>query len=178
MADKQSSRGQRSDLAGLIAPFLQREFLRFCLVGASGVFVNLGCLWFFEQLEVVTNLASALAIQCSIGSNFILNERWTFRAGPTARWRRAIRFQLVSLFGALLQWGSFLLLNLFWAQLLWPERWGEWRAIHGWLGAISDPPQVGHWIYLSQLCGIALATGWNFLANFYWTWQRGNSVEG
>ena len=42
----------------------------------------------------------------------------------------------------------------------------------GVLSAISDPPDVGRWMYVSQLAGIAVATLWNFTANFFWTWKR------
>ena len=164
-----------SEFEALVAPFLRPEFLRFCLVGASGVFVNLGGLWLFSSLGLFTNLASALAIQTSIGSNFLLNERWTFRAERAGRWRRAFRFQLVSLVGASLQWGAFVALNLIWAVLFFPEQWALWFQSHGLLEALSDPPSVGDWIYLSQLGGIGLSTGWNFLANFYWTWRKGEA---
>jgi putative flippase GtrA len=33
------------------------------------------------------------------------------------------------------------------------------------------PPEIGYGVYVSQLAGIAVATVWNYLANFFWTWR-------
>ena len=41
---------------------------------------------------------------------------------------------------------------------------------------IMEPPDVGNGIYLSQIAGIGVATVWNYLANFYWTWRSGEQV--
>src|SRR5687767_6577737 len=55
--------------------------LRFGLVGLSGVVVNTAALWGLARgagLPVL--LASVLATEMAILSNFLLNDRWTFRA--------------------------------------------------------------------------------------------------
>ena len=41
--------------------------------------------------------------------------------------------------------------------------------------AVASPPDVGNLKFFSQLLGIGLATFWNFLANFYWTWKLDSS---
>jgi dolichol-phosphate mannosyltransferase len=49
-------------------------------VGVSGVFVNLGALWYLKSFIGMSELvAGALAIELSILSNFLLNDFWTFR---------------------------------------------------------------------------------------------------
>lgn len=173
-------------------------FIKFGIVGALGVGVNLGALWAAQRLGVTTNIASAIAIEVSIISNFILNDQWTFRevnderaeplsATPKAEstgWlQRALRFQLVSGAGALVQWSVFVALNLLWAYLelnastsggVWAQyqdmiNQGAWHQI------ITRPPEVGAWIYLSQMIGIGCATAWNFLVNYYWTWADRDS---
>lgn len=159
------------NVPSFLAPFFTARFLKFCTVGFSGVFVNLGFLWIFhEACGLNQNLASALAIELSILSNFVINELWTFRdQRQNSFWPRLFKFQAVSLLGAALQWLIYNALNLLWFRWLFEGDLGLYFG--GSLSLMKDPPQVGHWIYVSQLFGIAVATAWNFLANFYWTWR-------
>ena len=157
-------------------------FIKFGAVGGSGVVVNLACLALLRMLGLSNNLASALAIEVSIISNFILNERWTFReraSQNTQRFHRAFKFQMVSLVGALAQWTVFIGSNILWVYLglcadpnadLW-SNYAPLLSQGGWQAIVLSPPQVGNWVYVSQLIGIAVATVWNFLANYYWTWK-------
>lgn len=78
---------------GRLSPGQQR-FVRFGVVGASGVIVNLAFmalgLRLFEGLSdgLRDSLASALGIALSVASNFVLNDMWTWgdRAkGPRKR---------------------------------------------------------------------------------------------
>lgn len=168
-------------LLDTVRPIFTTRFLKFCAVGASGVVVNLGVLAALTAVGVRSSLASAWAIEVSILSNFAVNELWTFRdqrEGGTLV-GRAARFQLVSLVGALVQWVVFLAGNV--ALLRWFEGPGAVAAYFAGDGTVFerfvqrpvlDPPDVGHGVYLAQLVGIGVATGWNFLANFYWTWRE------
>jgi len=157
-------------LPGPLKPLASARFAKFCAVGASGVVVNLGCLALFaDLLGAQANLAAALSIEISINTNFLINELWTFRdrrdgsGGVARRW---LRFHAVSFVGAALQWSVFVALN---AVVAWIVGNG---ATEGIVSAIADPPDVGRWMYASQLAGIAVATLWNFTANFFWTWKR------
>lgn len=164
-------------LPSCLAPFFTARFLKFCTVGFSGVFVNLGFLWLFhDALGLNQNLASALAIEISILSNFAINELWTFRdQRQNSMWPRLLKFQAVSLLGALMQWTIYNALNLLWFATLKGGDAGLYLQAP--MRLMSDPPQVGHMIYVSQLCGIGVATAWNFLANFYWTWKHKQSAQ-
>ena len=155
-------------------------FWRFCVVGASGVGVNLFTLALGSYFGLLSTLSSAFAIEVSICSNFVLNERWTFSASRMgSSGERWVRFQLVSLIGASIQWSCFVLANLLWLYLGWTEgTWATYQEVWhngSWAKPITDPPDVGGWIYLSQAVGVGVATGWNFFANFYWTWRAHNS---
>jgi len=150
---------------------------RFGLVGLSGVVVNLAALALLSGLGLLSTVASALAIELSILSNFLLNDRWTFverRAGSA--WSRALRFQLVSLVGALMQWGTFVVMGALFALTdLSDGGWARYEPVWegaGLLGLIQSPPELGPWRYAAQLIGIAVATSWNFLVNLSWTWGR------
>jgi len=156
-----------------LQPVFSKRFLKFCAVGGSGVLVNLGCLALFARvLGWHTNLSAALAILVSINTNFLVNEKWTFRdlrSGSKGRGGRWLKFHVVTSVGAALQWLVFIFLNLLVARFL-----GVSAADPqgGFLAPFLDPPEVGNWIFLSQLVGIVAATFWNYMASFYWTWRR------
>lgn len=171
-----------SRIARLIQPFLSPRFLKFAAVGASGVVVNLAMLWLaLGPLGLRSSAASILAIEVSVLSNYLINERWTFADRRVGRWtQRLLRFQVVSLVGALVQFAVFLAGNvLALAALGGPGAMGDYFAQAGLavgplqryvLHPIVDPPEVGAWVYVSQLAGIGVAMAWNFLANLRWTW--------
>lgn len=151
-------------MSSALRQLLTTRFLKFCTVGASGVVVNLGCLALLaDLLGLNQNLSAALAIVISINTNFAINELWTFRdrrPGAGRLSRRWIKFHLVSAVGAALQWLTFVTMNFVLASAL----QAEWTMTGG--------AEVGRWIYVSQLTGIAVATLWNFFANFFWTWRQ------
>ncbi len=166
-----------------LRPIFTVRFLKFCVVGASGVLVNLGALWLLTQADVRASYASAWAIEISILSNFAINERWTFAdRSQGSLLGRAVRFQLVSLVGGILQWLVFLasivaLLRLMHGPGAIEQYFaGEGPSFQHYVQRlVREPPDVGAGVYPAQLVGIAAATGWNFLANFYWTWRRGEA---
>ena len=88
----------------------------------------------------------------------------------------------MSLVGACVQWAIFIIGNVFTLRLLEGE-----GAVAGYFDAAGDilsaqmmlpiiaPPDVGYWVLGTQAVGIGVATGWNFLANFFWTWGVSDS---
>jgi dolichol-phosphate mannosyltransferase len=121
-----------------------RTFLKFAVVGASGVVVNLGLFTLLTSLGVNKYAASPLAIEASIVTNFLFNNYWTFRARRSEERTRikGLKFNLVSLLSLCLSYGTFVVLSV-----LFP----------------AVPPQ---W---HQLAGIVPATLINYLLNSYWT---------
>jgi putative flippase GtrA len=122
-------------------------FIRFGLVGLSGVFVNLICFTLFLWFGVNQYIASPAAIECSIVSNFIFNNYWTFRKRTTKdRTRiRALKFNLVSFLAFIVSYGTFIIVsNLF--------------------------PDVAPHVY--QIAGIIPAMAVNYYLNNYWTFRN------
>jgi dolichol-phosphate mannosyltransferase len=121
-----------------------KTFIKFSLVGLSGVAVNLGVFTLLVFSGVNKYLASPVAIEISILSNFILNNYWTFR------WRkkgdrirvRGLKFHAVALAGMVVSFSTFVLLSLVFPR---------------------TSPQV------HQLIGIAPAMLVNYFLNSYWT---------
>lgn len=67
------------------------RFIRFCLIGLSGIFVNLFFTYLFTELIGLHYLGSAvIATQASSLWNFILTEIWVFQ-GRQPRWNRLYR---------------------------------------------------------------------------------------
>ena len=91
-----------------------RTFLKFSLVGLSGVLVNLGSFQLALGLGIHKYLASPIAIELSIVSNFLLNNYWTFadRAMTGRRRIRGLKYNLVSLTTLALSYATFVLLSM------------------------------------------------------------------
>jgi dolichol-phosphate mannosyltransferase len=123
-----------------------KVFIKFCITGASGVLVNLGIFTVLLALGVNKFVASPIAIQCSIITNFLGNNYWTFR------WRnlmgtvhaRGLRFNVVSILSLAISYLTFVVL--------------------------SDAfPKVAP--QMSQFIGIIPATLVNYFLNSYWTFR-------
>lgn len=88
---------------------LWQRFVRYAVVGASGVVVNFGILRLvwpgFHSMPAVAN---GMATEAAIISNYFLNAYLTFRQRPG--WWAYARYNLVSLAGGGLQVGAFTVL--------------------------------------------------------------------
>ncbi len=108
-------------------------FVKFVLTGLSGVIINLGSFYLLLDLGVHKYLASPIAIQLSIISNFLINNYWTFadRVMVGRKRVRGIRFNLVSLLALVLSYATFLLLSALFPQvsLVWLQGWGILPAV-------------------------------------------------
>src|SRR4030095_16721715 len=91
-----------------------RTFIKFAIVGASGVAVNLGAFTFLLAMCMNRFVASPIAIEISILSNFLFNNIWTFR------WRtvrditaiKGLKFNVVSILSLVISYGTFVALTL------------------------------------------------------------------
>ncbi len=167
--------------ATLLEPIVSLRFIKYCVVGCSGVVVNMGSLYVLTHASVQTNLASLIAIEVSIITNFIANHFWTFKAGGTKKTNTGVmlmRFHLTSAVGATIQFLVFVTMNMVWflmlynsaARLAYHAHVGSWWIRWFWWPFVA-PPDVGGLVYSSQFIGIGVATLCNYLMNYYWTWS-------
>ncbi|MGH8950446.1 MAG: glycosyltransferase [Acidimicrobiia bacterium] len=128
----------------------RRELVRFAVVGASGVLVNNLALYLLHGVAGWPLIvASPLAVETAIVSNFLGNDRWTF-ADRSKRPLRFLTFNLVSIGGLVV---NTLVLNALVAT-------------------------TGLHYLLANLAGIGAALAWNFSANARWTWRsRERDIE-
>jgi dolichol-phosphate mannosyltransferase len=127
---------------------LQR-FVRYCFVGGIGVVVNMMTLTILTASGMEYLLAGVVAVEAAIGTNFLLNELWSFadlsrrHSGAISRLLRFLKFNLFCAAGA----GIALV-------VLW---------------LLTD--YAGFHYLWSNLVGIAAATVWNYGMNANFTWE-------
>jgi dolichol-phosphate mannosyltransferase len=128
------------------------RFVKFGLVGGTGVAVNAGILALFtEGARIDYRLSSVCAIEFAIVNNFIWNYRWTWkeRRGGGRMLNKFVKFHVSSGLTALaVNWGILVVLT---------EVWGIHYAV-------------------SNLIGIAIGTVSNFLFTHFWAF-RGHTVQ-
>lgn len=126
------------------------ELIKFGIVGGSGVLVNMGLLYVLTRyFSVRLEIASVIAIETSILSNFFLNNLWTFSKRDThvPFWVRLFRYHLVTGLAGVVNYLVLLLLV-------------KTLGLHD---------------MLSNLIGIAVGTIINYSLNSLWTWRERSS---
>lgn len=81
------------------------KLVKYSVVGISGIGVNMIILFFFtERLGLFYLLSSVVAYEISILTNFIINDRWTFKAidNKSSFLTRALYFNYAMITGAIL----------------------------------------------------------------------------
>lgn len=148
---KLRSRGRVTRLRQKLQFPLSR-FLRFGLVGLSGVFVDMAIFYLLKDpttLNIGLTTSKLIAGELAIANNFLWNDYWTFRdiahqqPGQRQRFKRFIKFNVICLLGLFL---SATLLNVFVNMFR------------------IDP-------YLANLLAIVIVTGWNFWINLKLSWR-------
>jgi dolichol-phosphate mannosyltransferase len=126
------------------------RFLRFGVVGFSGVFVDMGIFYLLRTMFGLGLTRSAIfSSEVAIINNFLWNDLWTFgdisrhQKGKRKRLRRLLKFNIVCLSG--------LILNVMLVNFL-------FNVVH-----INE--------YLSKLMAIAAVTFWNFWFNLKLSWR-------
>jgi dolichol-phosphate mannosyltransferase len=132
---------------------LLEGYLKFCVVGASGVIVDMMVLHFMAGLGQTpswVSMCKIVAAESAILSNYLLNDFWTFRdvnassISGAHRGRRFLRFNLICATGIVI---SVAILN----ALVFA---------------------VGVNLYLANLLAIAVVSVWNYFLSQRFAWKR------
>jgi dolichol-phosphate mannosyltransferase len=127
-----------------------QRFLRFAVVGCSGVFVDLAVFYLLRNsLSLGLTRSTLISAEVAILNNFLWNDLWTFgdisrrQQGLRQRLKRLLKFNVICLAGVILQ---ALVVNLLFNLLKVDQ-------------------------YLAKLIAIALVTLWNYWINLKLSWR-------
>lgn len=121
------------------------KFLKFGVVGGSGVFVDFFFTWLCkEKFKIHKYLSNAIGFTIAASTNWILNRIWTFKSHNPEMLREYADFLIISIVG--------LGIN---SLVLW---------------LLTDKMKVN--FYVSKLGAIAVTTVWNFFANYLYTFAQ------
>lgn len=118
------------------------QFIKFCVVGGSGVFVDFGITYLLkEKARINKYLANSAGFVCAASTNYILNRIWTFSSHDPAITQQYLTFLGISLIGLGINNGIIYLL--------------------------AERAHMN--FYLSKLFAIGTVTIWNFFMNYFVT---------
>ena len=115
-------------------------FIKFCLVGGSGVFVDFGITWLLKEVARINKyVANSIGFICAATSNYLLNRIWTFESHDPEIAMQYARFIGISIIGLLINNTAIYLFN--------------------------DKLKLN--FYFSKLLAIGIVTFWNFFMNYF-----------
>jgi putative flippase GtrA len=120
------------------------KFIRFCLVGFSGMIIDFGTTWLLkEKVKINKYIANSVGFTLAATSNYIWNRLWTFHSENSQIFTEYSLFILISIAG--------LAINNFVIFLL------------------NDKLKMN--FYLSKLIAVGVVTCWNFIMNYLFTFN-------
>ncbi len=121
------------------------KFIKFTIVGFSGLFVDFGLTWLFkEKIRIHKFIANAIGFSSAATSNYILNRIWTYQSTNPKIMVEYSEFFAVSLIG--------LALNTF---VIW---------------LLNTKFKIN--FYVAKVIATIVVTLWNFGANTFFTFKQ------
>jgi putative flippase GtrA len=128
----------------MITEVLIFKFIKFCVVGFSGMVIDFGTTWLLkEKVRINKYLANSTGFILAASSNYIWNRFWTFQSGNTHIATEYFSFIAISLAGLGLN-------NLL-------------------LYFSTDKLKIN--FYVSKLIATVIVTIWNFIMNYLITFS-------
>ena len=145
-----------------------RQFVKFCIVGASSTLIDLTIYLslievfhlqnYVGGLETARLLAKSISFLFSVSNGFFWNSRWTFRAAEAAGGKRRYgKFVLTNVIGLSLNLCILYLVSRVVPPVL-------VRALSAYL---HDPAG-----FVGMMTAMCFVVFWNFCASKYWTFKR------
>jgi putative flippase GtrA len=129
-------------LSDKLHPDFIEKFLKFAVVGFSGIFVDFGVTYILkEKLRIHKYVANSSGFVMATISNYLLNRYWTFNTGQGAQFSQFGKFFGIAMVG--------LILNNLLIYLL------------------NDRFKIN--FYVSKAFAIAVVSVWNFFGNYLYT---------
>ena len=126
------------------------KFIKFGIVGASGMLVHFSVLYLFKEVVGLNPfLANTIGFVTAATTNYILNRIWTFRSQEKQVAVEYLKFILVSIIGLGVNNGTMWITG----KLL-PDWFEDWR------------------FYLIWVFAVGVTTLWNFFGNMLFTFRK------
>ena len=121
-----------------------QQFIKFCVVGGSGMVVDFGITYLLKELVKVNKyIANSAGFLCAATSNYILNRIWTFCSTDPHVARQYLIFIGISLIGLAINNAAIYVLN--------------------------DRFRLN--FYFAKLLAIGVVTFWNFFMNYFFNFS-------
>lgn len=122
-----------------------RKIIKFGLTGVSGILVNMGVLYLLTHpFGINYKIASPIAIEISILSNFLINNYWTWRDKSSGTFlKKLVKYHTTAAISGVINYVILIVLT-------------EHFALH---------------FMLSNFVGIGVGSVINFLLNNFWTFK-------
>jgi putative flippase GtrA len=118
------------------------KFLKFGVVGFSGIFIDFGVTWLLkERFKIHKYFANSCGFLLATVSNYLLNRYWTFESHDPKAFEQFGKFFAIALVGLLFS-------NLI-------------------IYTLNDKLKIN--FYLSKVFAIVAVSLWNFFANYIYT---------
>lgn len=128
----------------MIDGLLVSKFLKFCIVGTSGMVIDFGATWVLkERVKINKYIANSTGFILAASSNYFINRIWTFQSINPHIAAQYLYFVIISLVGLGINNGIIFIMN----------------------------DRIKFNFYFSKLFAVALVTIWNFLMNFLITFR-------
>lgn len=128
----------------MIDKLLLIKFLKYCVVGFSGVIIDFGTTWLLkEKIRVNKYVANSTGFILAVTSNYIWNRIWTFQSGNKHIVTEYFSFILIALAGLVINNSIIFLLN--------------------------DKLKIN--FYISKIFATIVVTVWNFVMNYLVTFR-------
>lgn len=126
------------------------KFLKFGVVGASGMVVHFGVLYILRDVAQINQfVANTIGFITAATTNYILNRVWTFRSREKQVGLEYLKFILVSVIGLGINNGTLWLMGK-----LFPDWNADWR------------------FYILWVIAVGVTTLWNFFGNMLFTFRE------
>jgi putative flippase GtrA len=128
----------------MIDELLLWKFLKFCIVGSSGMIIDFGTTWLLkEKVRINKYIANSSGFILAATSNYLINRYWTFHSENPKVATEYLSFILISVAGL-----------------------GINNVV---LYLLTDKMKLN--FYLSKLFAIGVVTLWNFSMNYLFTFR-------
>ena len=129
------------------------QFIKFGIVGFSGLFLDFGTTWFLKERAGLNRyISNSIGFLLAASSNYILNRVWTFGSTNPDIGLEYSLFLVISAVGLLI---NNAILYLFSEKI----------------NISFFPKNAKLRFYLSKLIATATVTVWNFLMNYFFTFS-------